>query len=111
MDVPGYVWLLTVAGIVALLVFDFVFHVRKAHTPTLRESAIWSALYVGIAIAFGIGVWVIGGQTMGTEYFAGYVTEKALSVDNLFVFLIIMTSFRVPELTNKRCCCSASCSP
>jgi tellurite resistance protein TerC len=102
MDVPGYVWLLTVAGIVGLLVFDFVFHVRKAHTPTLRESSLWSALYVGIAIAFGIGVWIIGGQTMGTEYFAGYVTEKALSVDNLFVFLIIMTSFRVPRADQQK---------
>ena len=97
MDVPTSVWILTVAGIVALLVFDFVFHVRKAHVPTLREAAIWSALYVGIAIVFGCGVLVLGGATMGSEYFAGYVTEKALSVDNLFVFLIIMTSFRVPR--------------
>jgi tellurite resistance protein TerC len=73
-----------------------VFHVRKAHTPTLREAAVWSAVYVGIAILFGLGVWTLGGRSMGTEYFAGYVTEKALSVDNLFVFLIIMTSFAVP---------------
>ena len=97
MDVPTWVWALTVFGIVALLVFDFVFHVRKAHVPTLREAAVWSAVYVGIAIAFGLGVLVLGGSTMGSEYFAGYVTEKALSVDNLFVFLIIMTSFRVPR--------------
>ncbi len=97
MDAPTWVWALTVLGIVALLVFDFVFHVRKAHVPTLREAAVWSAAYVGIAIAFGLGVLVFGGTTMGSEYFAGYVTEKALSVDNLFVFLIIMTSFRVPR--------------
>src|ERR671911_995643 len=97
MDVPSYVWLLTVVGIVALLLFDFFFHVRKAHTPTLREAAVWSSLYVGIAILFGLGVWILGGPTIGTEYFAGYVTEKALSVDNLFVFLILMTSFRVPR--------------
>ena len=97
MDVPTWVWALTVLGIVGLLVFDFVFHVRKAHVPTLREAAVWSAAYVGIAIVFGIGVLVFGGTTMGSEYFAGYVTEKALSVDNLFVFLIIMTSFRVPR--------------
>ena len=88
MDVPGYVWLLTVIGIVAMLLFDFVFHVRKAHSPTLKEAAVWSAVYVGIAILFGLGVWILGGQPMGTEYFAGYVTEKALSVDNLFVFLV-----------------------
>ena len=97
MDVPAVVWWLTVVGIVGLLVFDFVFHVRTAHVPTLREAAIWSSAYVGIALAFGIGVWIFGGGEMGGEYFAGYVTEKALSVDNLFVFLIIMTSFRVPR--------------
>ncbi len=97
MDVPGWVWGLTIVGIVGLLVFDFFFHVRKAHVPTLREAAIWSALYVGIAVLFGVGVLVFGGADPGSEYFAGYVTEKALSVDNLFVFLIIMTSFRVPR--------------
>lgn len=97
MEVPLIVWIATVAGILGLLAFDFFFHVRKAHTPKLKESAFWSALYVGIALLFGLGVWMFGGSTMGTEYFAGYVTEKALSVDNLFVFLIIMASFRVPR--------------
>ncbi|QIK66531.1 TerC family protein [Nocardioides sp. HDW12B] len=97
MDVSPLVWGLTIAGIVGLLVFDFYFHVRKAHVPTLREAAFWSALYVGIAVVFGLGVLVVGGGTPGGEYFAGYITEKALSVDNLFVFLIIMTSFRVPR--------------
>ncbi|MDQ0863675.1 TerC family protein [Arthrobacter globiformis] len=97
MEVSPIVWTLTIAGIVALLAFDFFFHVRKAHTPSLRESATWSAIYVGLALGFGLGVWFFGGSKMGTEYFAGYVTEKALSVDNLFVFLIIMTSFRVPR--------------
>jgi tellurite resistance protein TerC len=91
------VWLLTIVAIVGLLVFDFVFHVRKAHVPTLSEAATWSALYVGLALFFGVGVLVFGGPDMGSEYFAGYVTEKALSVDNLFVFLIIMTSFGVPR--------------
>ncbi|MFJ5699835.1 TerC family protein [Arthrobacter sp. NPDC093139] len=97
MEVPLIVWIATVAGILGLLAFDFFFHVRKAHTPKLKESAFWSALYVGIALLFGVAVWMFGGSTMGTEYFAGYVTEKALSVDNLFVFLIIMASFRVPR--------------
>jgi tellurite resistance protein TerC len=100
--VPGYVWLLTVIGIIGLLLFDYVFHVRKAHTPTLREAAVWSAVYVGIAILFGVGMWTLGGPSMGTEYFAGYVTEKALSVDNLFVFLIIMTSFAVPRADQQK---------
>jgi tellurite resistance protein TerC len=102
MDIPGYVWLLTVIGIVALLLFDYVFHVRKAHTPTLKEAAVWSSVYVGIAIFFGLTVWILGGSAMGAEYFAGYVTEKALSVDNLFVFLIIMTSFAVPRADQQK---------
>src|SRR4051812_32733860 len=102
MGVPGWIWIATVAFITGLLLFDFVFHVRRAHIPTLRESGIWSGGYVGIALLFGVGVWVFGGSTMGTEYFAGYVTEKALSVDNLFVFLIIMTSFRVPRADQQK---------
>ena len=97
MDPPVLVWRLTVLGIVALLLFDFFFHVRAAHTPTLPEAAIWSADYVEIAVLFGVGVWLFGGAAMGAEYFASYVTEKALSVDNLFVFLIIMASFGVPR--------------
>lgn len=97
MDVPTWVWFGTIAAIAGLLVFDYVFHVRKAHIPTLREASIWSAIYVGVAIVFGIGVLVFGGRQMGTEYFAGWVTEKALSVDNLFVFLVIMGSFKVPR--------------
>lgn len=102
MDVPPFVWTLTIAGIIGLLAFDFFFHVRKAHTPTLKESATWSSIYVGIAVLFGLGVLLFGGTTMGTEYFAGYVTEKALSVDNLFVFLIIMSSFKVPRADQQK---------
>ncbi|GAA4700752.1 TerC/Alx family metal homeostasis membrane protein [Pseudonocardia yuanmonensis] len=102
MAVPGSVWAVTIVGIVALLAFDYVFHVRKAHVPSLREAAVWSALYVGIAILFGVAVTAFGGGTMGAEYFAGYVTEKALSVDNLFVFLIIMASFKVPRADQQK---------
>ncbi|WP_411375671.1 TerC family protein [Arthrobacter sp. MPF02] len=102
MEVPSVVWTLTVIGIVGLLAFDYFFHVRKAHTPSLREAATWSAIYVGIALLFGLGVLWFGGPTMGAEYFAGYITEKALSVDNLFVFLIIMASFRVPRADQQK---------
>jgi tellurite resistance protein TerC len=102
MLVPPYVWALTVLAIVALLAYDFFFHVRKPHEPTLGEAARWSALYVGIAVAFGLGVWLLGGGEAGQEYFAGYLTEKALSVDNLFVFLIIMTSFAVPRMLQQK---------
>jgi tellurite resistance protein TerC len=95
--VSPLIWIITIVVIAALLIFDYVFHVRKAHIPTLKESAVWSAVYVGIAIVFGFLVLIFGGATMGTEYFAGYITEKALSVDNLFVFLVIMSSFKVPR--------------
>jgi tellurite resistance protein TerC len=97
MTVPPLIWGITIVVILALLAFDYFFHIRKAHVPTLKEAAIWSSFYVGIAIIFGILVLVFGGSAMGSEYFAGYITEKALSVDNLFVFLIIIASFRVPR--------------
>ncbi|UNN03445.1 TerC family protein [Rhodococcus opacus] len=97
MHVTPFAWIVTIIVIVALLAFDYFFHVRHAHIPTLREAAIWSSIYVGLALLFGVAVLIFGGVDMGSEYFAGYVTEKALSVDNLFVFLIIMSSFRVPR--------------
>jgi TerC family integral membrane protein len=102
MDVSSLVWGLTVGLIIGLLLFDFFFHVRQAHSPTLREATIWSGIYVGIAIAFGVGVWVFGGSAMGSQYFAGYLTEKALSIDNLFVFLVIITSFKVPRADQQK---------
>ncbi len=102
MDVPFWVWAVTVAAIVGMLVFDFVGHVRTPHAPTLRESAIWSAAYVGIAIGFGLLVLLFSGGEFAGEYFAGYITEKSLSVDNLFVFVLIMAAFGVPrELQQK----------
>jgi tellurite resistance protein TerC len=102
MLVPPYVWALTIAAIIALLAYDFFFHVRKPHEPTLGEAARWSALYVSIAVAFGVGVWLFGGSDAGQQYFAGYLTEKALSVDNLFVFLIILSSFSVPRMLQQK---------
>src|SRR5215213_11867287 len=102
MDVPFFVWALTIAAIVGMLVFDFVGHVRTPHAPTLRESAIWSAVYVGIAVVFGLLVLLFSGGEYAGEYFAGYITEKSLSIDNLFVFVLIMASFGVPrELQQK----------
>ncbi|WP_285318513.1 TerC family protein [Pseudarthrobacter sp. lyk4-40-TYG-27] len=102
METPAYAWILTIVVIAGLLAFDFFFHVRKAHTPSLKESAVWSAIYVSIAVLFGLAVLIFGGPDMGIEYFAGYVTEKALSVDNLFVFLIIMASFKVPRADQQK---------
>jgi tellurite resistance protein TerC len=97
MTISPLVWTATVALIVALLLFDYFFHIRTAHIPTLKESAGWSAVYIGIALLFGVCVFAFGSADMGTEYFAGYVTEKALSIDNVFVFLLIMSSFKVPR--------------
>ncbi len=97
MDVSSLVWLLTAAGVVGLLVFDFFAHVRTPHEPTFRESAWWSSVYIVLALLFGVAVGAFWGWDHGAEYFAGYVTEKSLSVDNLFVFLIIMTRFAVPR--------------
>ncbi len=97
MGVSPLIWGITIVVILALLAFDYFFHIRKAHVPSLREAAIWSSIYVGLALVFGIVVFIFGGVDMGAEYFAGYITEKALSVDNLFVFLIIMASFKVPR--------------
>ncbi len=96
------VWLITILVIGGLLAFDFFFHVRKAHEPTLREAAIWSAIYVGLAVVFGIVLWVVGGHGMGVDYFQGYILEKALSVDNLFVFVVIMASFSVPRADQQK---------
>ncbi|WP_326602531.1 TerC family protein [Rhodococcus sp. PD04] len=97
MHVTLTTWLITIAVIIGLFVFDFFAHVRKPHAPTLRESGFWSAVFIAIAILFGVIVFAIWGPTYGGEYFAGYITEKALSVDNLFVFVIIMATFAVPR--------------
>jgi tellurite resistance protein TerC len=101
-SVPGLVWLLTVLGIIGLLLFDFFFHVRKAHVPTLGEAARWTAIYVAIALLFGLGVTIFAGGQTGAEFFAGYVTEEALSVDNLFVFLLLLGSFKVPRADQQK---------
>ena len=94
--VTPLVWALTVGAIVGLLAFDFFAHARHPHVPTTREAARRSAAFVAIAVAFGVGATMLGGEQLGAEFFAGYVTEMSLSVDNLFVFLVIMTAFRVP---------------
>ncbi|WP_068151838.1 TerC family protein [Rhodococcoides corynebacterioides] len=97
MNVSTTVWIVTCVVILGLFVFDFFAHVRTPHEPTFKESATWSAVYIALAVVFGFIVFWQYGSTYGGEYFAGYITEKALSVDNLFVFLIIMTTFSVPR--------------
>jgi tellurite resistance protein TerC len=97
MDVPIWVWALTIAGVAGLLIFDFYSHVKTPHEPTLKEAGVWSTFYIGLAIVFGVGLWIVWGGDHGLEYFAGFLTEKSLSVDNLFVFLLIMSTFAVPR--------------
>ena len=95
-------WVITCVLILGLFVFDFYAHVRVPHEPTFRESASWSAVYIAFAMVFGVFVWWYWGGEYGGEYFAGYVTEKALSVDNLFVFTVIMASFAVPRIYQQK---------
>ncbi|MCW2634521.1 MAG: Membrane protein TerC, involved in tellurium resistance [Blastococcus sp.] len=102
MDVSFWVWAVTVAAIVGMLIFDFVGHVRTPHAPTLRESALWSAVYVGIAIVFGLLIFWFYGAEFGGEYFAGYITEKSLSIDKLFVYVLIMAGFGVPRALQQK---------
>ncbi|MBM7050634.1 TerC family protein [Rothia sp. ZJ1223] len=102
MEISGLQWILTLVFILGLLAYDFFFHVRKAHEPTIKEAAVWSAIYIGIALLFGLVIWFFDGPRYGAEYYGGYITEKALSVDNLFVFLIIMASFKVPRADQQK---------
>jgi tellurite resistance protein TerC len=96
-DVLTWFWIVTGTLIVVMLTVDFVGHVRTPHAPTLREAAIWSAVYVAIALVFGVAVLIAWDHTHGVAYFSGYLLEKSLSVDNLFVFLLILTAFKVPR--------------
>ena len=99
LDVHAYTWFATIGGLVLLLGYDFwVAHRRGPHVISHPEAARWVAFYVSLAVAFGIGLWVVGGHQAGVEFFAGYITEYSLSVDNLFVFVIIMASFKVPAV-------------
>ncbi|ONI86543.1 tellurium resistance protein TerC [Actinosynnema sp. ALI-1.44] len=97
MNIPTWVWLVTVAGLSAMIMFDFYLVSRNPRKPSMRECALWVCAYVGLAVLFGLGVTVVAGGKYGGEFFAGWVTEYSLSVDNLFVFIIIMGAFAVPK--------------
>jgi tellurite resistance protein TerC len=102
LNITPLVWIITIAVTIAFFVYEFYAHVRKPHEPTVGESTRWSAFYIGLALLFGVGIGVVSGWTFGGEYFAGYLTEKALSIDNLFVFLIVMTGFAVPKIYQQK---------
>ncbi|WP_285028526.1 TerC family protein [Plantibacter sp. ME-Dv--P-122b] len=97
MAVTPLIWIITIGVTILFFVYEFFAHVRKPHEPTIAESARWSIFYVSLALLFGVGIGLVSGWTYGGEYFAGYLTEKALSIDNLFVFLIVMAGFAVPK--------------
>ena len=89
-------WVLFNAFVLAMLALDlFVFH-REAHRVRVREAAGWSAVWIGLAVAFGAGIYVVMGSDAGARFFTGYLVEKALSVDNIFVFVLIFSYFQVP---------------
>jgi tellurite resistance protein TerC len=97
MDVPTWVWWTTIGLTTAVLLFDVVVIGRRPHEPSAREVSVALGFYVGLAVVFGLGVWLLAGHEYGTEFFAGWLTEYSLSVDNLFIFLIIMAKFAVPR--------------
>ncbi|MCW2611687.1 MAG: Integral rane protein TerC [Cryptosporangiaceae bacterium] len=97
MNIPGWVEIAIIGALVVLLIADVWFVGRRPHEPSMRESALGVAFYVGLALLFGLGVlWWSGGRYAG-EFYAGWLTEYSLSVDNLFVFVIIMARFAVPR--------------
>ena len=90
-------WLALGVLVVGLLTVDFVGHARNPHPPGLREAVGWSLAYMALAAAYGAVVWALAGAARGQEFYAGWVTEWSLSVDNLFVFILILSAFRVPR--------------
>jgi tellurite resistance protein TerC len=102
MDVTLLTWSLVIGAIAALILVDLLTVSRKPHEVMFKEAAIWSIFYISVAIAFGVWVWLTEGSEYGTEYFAAYLVEKSLSVDNLFVFIIILAQFKVPSIFHQR---------
>ncbi|HET9841336.1 MAG TPA: TerC family protein, partial [Nocardioides sp.] len=97
MHVTPLVWWITILVTSAILLFDVFVIGRRPHEPTRREVVGALAVYVGLAVVFGIGVWLISGGEYGGEFFAGWLTEYSLSIDNLFIFIVIMTKLAVPR--------------
>jgi tellurite resistance protein TerC len=102
MDIGPIAWVLTIAVILGLLAIDLLLGSVRPHAVGFREAALWSAFYIGVALLFGVVLGLYQGWTFGSQYFAGYLVEKSLSVDNLFVFAIIMSTFAVPREHQQR---------
>ncbi|OLT09807.1 tellurium resistance protein TerC [Pseudonocardia sp. CNS-139] len=97
LEISGLTWALTIGLVVVLLAADLVLAALRPHRVGFREAVAWSVFYIAVAVLFGVWFGMTYGGDFGTQYFAGYIVEKSLSVDNLFVFVIIMTTFAVPE--------------
>ena len=102
MEVTLLTWSIVVVAIIALVVVDLSTVSRKAHDVMFKEAAAMSVFYISVAVGFGVWVWQTAGSVYGTEYFAAYLVEKSLSVDNLFVFIIILAQFKVPSIFHQR---------
>ena len=94
--VTTHAWLATLAFVAALLVLDVVVSSRRSGPVGLRAAVGWSVFYIAVALSFGVVLGALAGWSLGTQYLAGYVVEKSLSIDNLFVFVIIVSTFAVP---------------
>ncbi|EYR63996.1 tellurium resistance protein TerC [Actinotalea ferrariae CF5-4] len=94
-------WGITIAGVLALLVMDFVI-TRKPHEVSMKEAVGWSVFYIALPLAFGAWIWSRFGSQTGVEYLTGYLVEKSLSVDNLFVFMLLLSAFAVPAALQQR---------
>ena len=94
-------WWVTIGAVVALLVFDFI-ATRKPHEVSMKEATAWSAFYIALPLVFGVYVWNAHGSQRGLEYYTGYLVEKTLSVDNLFVFMLLLAAFAVPKALQQR---------
>ncbi|WP_411069873.1 TerC/Alx family metal homeostasis membrane protein [Streptomyces sp. cmx-4-25] len=101
MDVSTTMWVLTILGLGALIGADF-FIGRKPHDVSVKEAGIWTVVWIVLAALFGLGLLFFGNAQASGEFFAGYITEKSLSVDNLFVFVLIMAKFSVPSHLQQR---------
>jgi tellurite resistance protein TerC len=97
-NVPGWVWFATIGGLLVLLAIDLVIVDRKPHEVTIGEAARWVVFYIVCATVFGLGIWLFSSGQYAAEFLTGYITEYSLSIDNLFVFVIIMSTFSVPVI-------------
>jgi tellurite resistance protein TerC len=102
MNVSLTTWFVVIGAILALIIVDLLTVSRKPHEVKFKEAAGWSIFYIAVAVGFGVWVWQSSGSVYGTEYFAAYLVEKSLSVDNLFVFIIILAQFKVPSIYHQR---------